>query len=109
MLNCLKGGIKNKMATLKDGAKAYEPTKTKNIADLEAVSLDSIFEERTAKDKNDKEYSYSELEEIFTDEFLKRGIVFSGYIIKDYFPEFTKIRKTKNKIKETYYKFKIEL
>jgi hypothetical protein len=47
------------MATLRDGAKAYEPLKTKNIADLEAVSLDSVFEERTGKDKDGKEYSFS--------------------------------------------------
>lgn len=47
------------MSTLREGAKAYEPTKTKNVADLEAVSLDSQFEERTAKDKDGKEYTYS--------------------------------------------------
>lgn len=60
----------------------------------------------TAKLKN-KEYSYSELEEEFADEFLKLGIVFNGYIIKDYFPDFTKTRKIKNKVRETYYKFNI--
>ena len=47
------------MATLRDSAKAYEPTKTKNIADLEAVSLDSVFEERTGKDKDGKDYGFS--------------------------------------------------
>lgn len=52
-----------------------------------------------------KEYTYSELEDIFSEEFNKRGLVFNGYSIKDYFPKFDKIRKTKNKIKETYYKF----
>lgn len=47
------------MATLRDSAKAYEPMKTKNIADLEAVSLDAVFEERTGKDKEGKDYQYS--------------------------------------------------
>jgi hypothetical protein len=47
------------MATLRDSAKAYEPMKTKNIADLEAVSLDAPFEERTGKDKEGKDYSFS--------------------------------------------------
>lgn len=52
-----------------------------------------------------KEYTYSELEIIFKDKFEEMGLVFSGFILKDYFPEFNKTRKTKNKIKETYYKF----
>lgn len=59
-----------------------------------------------AKLKN-KEYSYSELEELFSEEFVKRGLIFNGYVIKDYFPTFVKIRKVKNKIRETYYKFEI--
>lgn len=54
-----------------------------------------------------KSYFYSELEELFADDFLKLGITFNGYIIKDYFPTFTKTRKIKNKIRETYYKFEI--
>lgn len=52
-----------------------------------------------------KEYTYSELEIIFKDKFEKMGLVFNGFALKDYFPQFTKTRKTKNKIKETYYKF----
>lgn len=47
------------MTTLRDSAKAYEPLKTKNIADLEAVSLDAAFEERTGKDKEGRDYSFS--------------------------------------------------
>ena len=47
------------MGTLREQAKAYEPNKTKNVADLEAVSLDAVIEERTAKDKDNKEYTYS--------------------------------------------------
>lgn len=66
-----------------------------------------VGEEQTSnwiKDKlNDREYSYSELEELFKLEFP----IFSGKIIKDYFPPFTKKRKTKNKIKEMYYQFEL--
>ena len=47
------------MGTLREQAKAYEPNKTKNVADLEAVSLDVVIEERTAKDKDKKDYNYS--------------------------------------------------
>jgi hypothetical protein len=54
---------------------------------------------------SNREYSYKELEELFKLEFLERGIDFNGYKIKDHFPPFTKKIKTKNKIKETYYKF----
>ena len=53
-----------------------------------------------------REYTYLELEELFKEDFLKLGIEFSGITLKDYFPSFTKTRKTRNKMKETYYKFK---
>ena len=46
------------MANLRETAKAYEPQKTKNIADLDAVSLDVVIEERKAKDKDGKEFSF---------------------------------------------------
>lgn len=54
-----------------------------------------------------KEYTYKELEEIFSSIFEERSLVFTAKSLKDYFPEFEKKRKTKNKIKETYYKFKL--
>ena len=53
-----------------------------------------------------RDYSFSELQEIFEEDFKERGLIFNGYTIKDYFPEFTKSRKTKNGIKETYYAFR---
>jgi len=46
------------MTNLRETAKAYEPTQTHNIAELEAVSLDVQIEERTGKDKDGKEFSY---------------------------------------------------
>lgn len=46
------------MTNLRETAKAYEPQKTKNIADLEAVSLDVEIQERKAKDKDGKEFSF---------------------------------------------------
>lgn len=56
---------------------------------------------------DNREYSYKELEKLFKDEFELRGMEFNGYKIKDYFPKFEKKAKTKNKVKETYYKFEI--
>jgi len=50
------GGIN--MATLKEEAKIYEAPKTKNIADLEAVSLDMKMENREGKDKDGKVFKY---------------------------------------------------
>lgn len=47
------------MANLRETAKAYEPQQTKNIAELEAVSLDVLIEERKGKDKENKEFIYS--------------------------------------------------
>lgn len=44
---------------LRETAKAYEPQSTHNVAELEAVSLDAPIEERTAKDKDGKEFSYN--------------------------------------------------
>lgn len=54
----------------------------------------------------DREYTFKELEELFQDEFLNKGIRFNGYALKKYFPEFEKTRKIKHKIRDTYYKFK---
>jgi hypothetical protein len=45
------------MASLKDTAKKYEPTKTKNIADLDVVDLSLPVEERTGKDNAGKEFA----------------------------------------------------
>lgn len=50
---------------------------------------------------SNREYSFSELCELFKEEFPN----LTGKILKDNFPEFTKIRKTKNKKKEMYYQF----
>ena len=47
------------MGNLRDTAKAYEPTTTHNIAELEAVSLEVKIEERIAKDKDGKDFCYN--------------------------------------------------
>ncbi len=47
------------MANLKDTAKAYEPKKTKNIADLEVVNLETLqVEERNGVNNEGKEFNY---------------------------------------------------
>jgi hypothetical protein len=47
------------MVSLKDTAKDFQPKQTKNIADLEVVSLDYPVEKRTGKDKDNKEFEYN--------------------------------------------------
>lgn len=46
------------MANLRDSAKAYQPKTTRNIAELEAVSLDVPIQERKGKNNENVEYSY---------------------------------------------------
>jgi hypothetical protein len=54
-----KGGNKNQMANLKDTAKAYQPKKTRNIAELEVVNLEAFqIEEREGVNNEGKEFSY---------------------------------------------------
>jgi len=45
------------MTTLKDFAEAYEPKKTKNIVELEAVSVSQEIKEEVRKDKNGDDYN----------------------------------------------------
>lgn len=54
-LRLLKGGTKTMaQRTLKEEAKAYEPKRTLNIADLDRVDLSYPIEDRTGKKTNDK-------------------------------------------------------
>ena len=46
------------MGNLREEAKAFEPKKTLNVADLEALSLDNKIEHRIGKDKDGVEFSY---------------------------------------------------
>jgi len=46
------------MATLSEEAQAYEPKKTKNIADLEVVPLDVKIEDREGIDKKGEPFHY---------------------------------------------------
>lgn len=45
------------MTTVKDFAEAYEPKKTKNIVELEAVSVSQEIKEEVRKDKNGDDYN----------------------------------------------------
>jgi len=48
------------MASLKEGAQGYEPSKTKNIAELEAVSVEQeFFLNEKRKNSKDEEYLMS--------------------------------------------------
>lgn len=48
------------MATIKDAARDFVPKQTKNIADLDVVSVDlQIFHDGTGTDNDGKEFTYS--------------------------------------------------
>jgi len=46
------------MASIKEEAQAYEPKQTKNIADLNKVSIDLQTEERVGTDKDGNPFRY---------------------------------------------------
>lgn len=46
------------MVKLSEYAKNYEPAKTKNIADLDIVDVNSSVEVRVGKDQEGKDYTY---------------------------------------------------
>ncbi len=45
------------MTSFKEEAQAYEPQRIKNIADLEAVSIDQEIKKETRKNKDGEDYS----------------------------------------------------
>ena len=47
------------MSTIGEEAKAYEPQRMKNIADLEAVSIEQEIKKETRKDKANEDYTVS--------------------------------------------------
>ena len=47
------------MTTLKEFAEAYEPSKTKNIAELEVVSVSQNIQKETRKNKDGEDYTIS--------------------------------------------------
>ena len=53
----MQGRIKTKMPTIKESAKAYEPKKTKNIADLEVVRTDIDIKEETFNTGKEDEFT----------------------------------------------------
>jgi hypothetical protein len=50
------------MASIKESAKNYESKQTKNIAELQSVSVDLAVLEGTGKDKDQKEFKYRYIE-----------------------------------------------
>ena len=47
------------MATIKETAQAYEPKQTKNVADLEAVSIEQKIQTEVRKNRDGDEYTIS--------------------------------------------------
>lgn len=71
------------------------------VTDVSKAKMDWV----SSKLDKHREYTFTELETLFKEEFLKRKLIFDGRCFKYYFPEYTKKVKAKNKIRETYYKF----
>lgn len=88
---------------------------TKYIKEVDTFELDTFKASLTLRYLSEQmlnkftkyEYTYRELHELFNEDFAALGLEFNGYKIKECFPPFEKKVKTKNKIKETYYKFNI--
>lgn len=82
------------------------------IANNNDLILNNITNDSDIKNKwiidvlENKEYTFKELDSMFSPLFKDKGLIFSSKSLKDYFPEFEKSRKIKNKIRDTYYKFK---
>ena len=58
----MKGGKNTKMASLKEDAKTFQPKKTKNIADLPFISVDTeIYTDGKGTNMDGEEYTYSYL------------------------------------------------
>lgn len=53
-----EGGEKNKMATIKEEAQAYEPPQTLNIADLEKIPIGLELKDGVGKDKDGVDFKY---------------------------------------------------
>ena len=54
----LKGGKTKTMTSLRESAKAFVPQQTKNIAELEAVSLDVPITEKSGTNKEGQSFSF---------------------------------------------------
>ena len=50
------------MPSIKDAAKGYESKQTRNVAELQSVSVDLAILEGTGKDKDQKEFKYNYIE-----------------------------------------------
>lgn len=82
-------------------------TASENNFELEHLQIGNSNNYWVEQYLENREYTYAELDELFSPIFKEKNLIFSSKSLKDYFPEFEKKRKTKNKIKETYYNFKI--
>lgn len=94
------------MATLKDTAKAYEPPQTKNIADLEMVSVDvEIKEETFSKQETGEEFTVKVIEVDGEKYRVPNSVLKQMKAILEKLPEtkFVSVSKTGTGIKNTTY------
>ena len=65
------------MATLKEGAQAYEPPKTLNIAELDKIPIDLELKDGEGKNKKDEVFTYKYVE-IEKKEYRVAGSILGG-------------------------------
>ena len=96
--------VQTKMATIKDEAQAYEPLKTKNIAELDRVSLNEQIVEKTYTDSDGKEFTLKVIEIEGEDYRVQVSVIKSIKAIIEEKPEikFFKVVRTGEGLKTVY-------
>ena len=92
------------MTTIKEQAEAYEPTQTKNVADLDKVSTDAKIETRTFKEGTEDEFSIEVISVDGEDYRVPTSVVIQLKAIMEKKPDlkFFSVSKSGEGLKTTY-------
>jgi len=92
------------MGTIKDEAKAYEPPQTKNITELDKISVDLVVEEREYKTTAGKEFTLNVIVVDGEDYRVPTSVLKSLKAILEEKPElkFFRVKKTGEGLKTEY-------
>ena len=95
----------NNISCLKIDWKEYNENPNNYKFKREDKSENKTLENEIKSVLLNKEYTFSELKDLFIPIFKTYNLSFNSSMLKLYFPEFTKCRKTREGKKDTYYKF----
>lgn len=92
------------MGSLKEEAQSYKPKETKNIADLEKVSVNVEIETRVVKEGTPEEFSYLYFTQGEEEYRVPGGVLNQMKTLLDEKPdlEFVKVKKNGEGLKTTY-------